>query len=57
MKRFTFHLSPFTFHHLSFILPLMIALEMITNFPSSPGIYLMKTSEGTVLYVGKARNL
>jgi excinuclease ABC subunit C len=35
----------------------MIALEMITNFPSAPGIYLMKTSEGTVLYVGKARNL
>jgi len=35
----------------------MIALEMITNFPSAPGIYLMKTAEGTVLYVGKARNL
>jgi excinuclease ABC subunit C len=35
----------------------MIALEMITNFPSAPGIYLMKTTEGTVLYVGKARNL
>jgi excinuclease ABC subunit C len=35
----------------------MIKLEMITNFPSAPGIYLMKTAEGTVLYVGKARNL
>ena len=35
----------------------MIALEMITNFPSAPGIYLMKTAEGTILYVGKARNL
>jgi excinuclease ABC subunit C len=35
----------------------MIAIEMITNFPSAPGIYLMKTAEGTVLYVGKARNL
>ena len=35
----------------------MIALEMITNFPSAPGIYLMKTAEGAILYVGKARNL
>jgi excinuclease ABC subunit C len=35
----------------------MIALEMITNFPSAPGIYLMRTADGTVLYVGKARNL
>ena len=35
----------------------MIALEMISNFPSSPGIYLMKTAEGAILYVGKARNL
>ena len=35
----------------------MIALEMISNFPSAPGIYLMKTAEGTIIYVGKARNL
>ena len=35
----------------------MIALEMITNFPSAPGIYLMKTADGAILYVGKARNL
>jgi excinuclease ABC subunit C len=35
----------------------MITLEMVTNFPSSPGIYIMKNSEGNVLYVGKARNL
>jgi len=35
----------------------MIALEMISNFPSTPGIYLMRTADGTVLYVGKARNL
>ena len=35
----------------------MIKLEMISNFPSAPGIYLMKTAEGTILYVGKARNL
>jgi excinuclease ABC subunit C len=30
---------------------------MITNFPSAPGIYLMRTADGSVLYVGKARNL
>ena len=35
----------------------MITLAMVNNFPSSPGVYLMKTSEGTVIYVGKARNL
>ena len=35
----------------------MIALTMVNNFPSSPGVYLMKTSEGSVIYVGKARNL
>ena len=35
----------------------MITLEMVTNFPSSPGIYIMKSADGTVIYVGKARNL
>ncbi|TGU74561.1 excinuclease ABC subunit UvrC [Geomonas terrae] len=35
----------------------MITQEMIQNFPTSPGVYLMKTSDGTVIYVGKARNL
>lgn len=35
----------------------MITQEMIKNFPTSPGVYLMKTSDGTVIYVGKARNL
>jgi len=30
---------------------------MVNSFPSSPGVYLMKTSEGTIIYVGKARNL
>ena len=30
---------------------------MVDNFPSSPGVYLMKTAEGSVIYVGKACNL
>lgn len=30
---------------------------MVDNFPSSPGIYLMKATDGAVIYVGKARNL
>lgn len=29
----------------------------IKDFPSEPGIYLMKDSEGRVLYIGKAKNL
>jgi len=35
----------------------MITLAMVNNFPSSPGVYLMKSSQGSVIYVGKARNL
>jgi excinuclease ABC subunit C len=31
--------------------------ESIADFPSDPGVYLMKSSKGTVLYVGKANNL
>jgi len=31
--------------------------EKIKNLPPSAGVYLMKDSEGTVLYVGKAKNL
>ncbi len=31
--------------------------EAAKNLPRKPGIYLMKNSLGTVLYVGKARNL
>jgi excinuclease ABC subunit C len=30
---------------------------MIDNFPSSPGVYLMKGNDGKIIYVGKARNL
>jgi len=36
----------------------LAALEaQIQGLPSSPGVYLMKDKEGTVLYVGKAKNL
>jgi excinuclease ABC subunit C len=35
----------------------MIALSMVDNFPSSPGIYLMKSADGSIIYVGKACNL
>ena len=31
--------------------------EQIQSLPASPGVYLMKDKEGTVLYVGKAKNL
>ena len=29
----------------------------LTDFPSLPGVYLMKDGKGVVLYVGKAKNL
>jgi excinuclease ABC subunit C len=35
----------------------MITPEMIANFPKNPGVYLMRSEGGTVLYVGKARSL
>lgn len=35
----------------------MISIEKIENFPSAPGVYLMRDGTGTVLYVGKARDL
>ncbi|HEY6872870.1 MAG TPA: excinuclease ABC subunit UvrC [Geobacteraceae bacterium] len=35
----------------------MVTVEHIARFPASPGVYLMKGGDGTVLYVGKARNL
>lgn len=31
--------------------------EKVSNLPSNPGVYLWKDREGTVLYVGKAKNL
>ncbi|MCD6384576.1 excinuclease ABC subunit UvrC [Candidatus Sumerlaeota bacterium] len=34
------------------------ALELrIDNFPSSPGVYIMKDAKGNPLYIGKAKNL
>jgi excinuclease ABC subunit C len=35
----------------------MISADAITRFPSSPGVYIMKGGDATVLYVGKARDL
>ncbi|MBX6315635.1 MAG: excinuclease ABC subunit UvrC [Isosphaeraceae bacterium] len=31
--------------------------EKVRQFPTSPGIYLMKDAQGRVLYIGKAKNL
>jgi excinuclease ABC subunit C len=31
--------------------------EKVKEFPAAPGVYLMKDSQGRVLYVGKAKNL
>ena len=32
-------------------------LERISHLPESPGVYLWRDAEGTVLYVGKAKRL
>lgn len=32
-------------------------VNKLDNFPTQPGVYLMKNQNGTVLYVGKAKNL
>jgi excinuclease ABC subunit C len=31
--------------------------EKVKNLPSSPGVYLMKDSSGSIIYVGKSKNL
>ncbi len=31
--------------------------DKLALMPSQPGVYLMKNGEGTILYVGKAKNL
>lgn len=31
--------------------------ELISRFPNSPGVYLMKDTDGKVLYIGKAKDL
>lgn len=33
------------------------AAEKVKQFPTAPGVYLMKDEQGRVLYVGKAKNL
>ncbi|HLO11967.1 MAG TPA: GIY-YIG nuclease family protein, partial [Pseudoneobacillus sp.] len=35
----------------------MFLQEKLKNLPSSPGVYLMKDSQSTIIYVGKAKNL
>src|SRR6266550_6974798 len=31
--------------------------DKVKHFPAAPGVYLMKDSQGRVLYIGKAKNL
>ncbi|MFO0807289.1 MAG: excinuclease ABC subunit UvrC [Gemmataceae bacterium] len=33
------------------------AAEKVRTFPTTPGVYLMKDASGTVIYIGKAKNL
>ncbi|MCL2744344.1 MAG: excinuclease ABC subunit UvrC [Planctomycetaceae bacterium] len=33
------------------------AAEKVKDFPNNPGVYLMKNAAGSVIYVGKAKNL
>lgn len=35
----------------------MTPSEKVRTFPTTPGVYLMKDAAGTVIYVGKAKNL
>jgi excinuclease ABC subunit C len=32
-------------------------LDKVARLPESPGVYLWRNAEGTVLYVGKAKRL
>ena len=34
-----------------------IVTEKLKMLPTDPGVYIMKNAEGTVIYVGKAKNL
>src|SRR5882672_3684532 len=35
----------------------MIAADVLDRIPTEPGVYLFKDARGTVIYVGKAKNL
>ena len=35
----------------------MFDKEELTKFPTQPGVYLMRDTDGSILYVGKAKNL
>src|SRR6185437_12214558 len=37
--------------------PTVPPAEKVKQFPTTPGVYLMKDAQGRVLYVGKAKNL
>ncbi len=37
--------------------PALPPAEKVKQFPTTPGVYLMKDAQGIVLYVGKAKNL
>lgn len=41
----------------SVTLTIMELRDTIRNFPTSPGVYLMRDQHGIILYVGKGRNL
>src|SRR5215510_5603746 len=35
----------------------LLPAEKVKQFPTSPGVYLMKDAQGVVIYIGKAKNL
>jgi excinuclease ABC subunit C len=35
----------------------MLSIDVVSGFPAAPGVYLMRDVAGTILYVGKARDL
>ncbi len=37
--------------------PVVSPAEKVKQFPTTPGLYLMKDAQGRVIYIGKAKNL